>query len=158
MRQIWNTGFDLPTVFSFYTALAGAVKKLLCRESGAQQGLVQGWHTGNGWKEWGCLILKKANFRCLKPVVEKERNDLFCVVDGVEAVDLLVQQGQFSSDTSRLLWPETADGDGECLSLEVTEAFPEHGVCFLGLGWTRQRSRNLLGDLSEALWHSLWLG
>lgn len=108
MRQIWNIGFDLPALFSFYTAWAGAVEKLLCRESWAEQGLVQRWHRGNGWKEWGCLVFKKQTWGIWKSVVEKERNDLFCIVEGVEGMDFLVQQGQFSSDISRLLWAEAA--------------------------------------------------
>lgn len=62
---------------------------------------------GNGWKECGCLVLKKPNLRYLNSVQTS-----------IDCSDLRLQ-----------------DGDGESLSLEVTETSPKQWCVFPWLGW-----------------------
>lgn len=113
--------------------LAGAVKKL-CRESWAEQGLEQRWRMGNGWKECGCLDLKKANFRYLKVFCGKGKEwfILYCGRGRSNGLFSSAESVQFRHQQTALTW-DCRMGMG-CLSLEVPENIPQAWCVFPWLG------------------------
>lgn len=78
MRQIWNTGFDLPALFSCYTAWAGAVEKLLCRECWARTCTEV---TQGKWLEAVRLVgLQKSKLEVFETLLWKRKGMIYSVL------------------------------------------------------------------------------
>lgn len=139
MLNIW---FHPPTLFGVYKALVGEVNKVFCGEPGRERGSSEVPHS-NGWKERGCPLSTKKNFRSLKVCCKKRgKNYLFSIAERAEAIDFLFQQGPVSLDISRALWPETGRYRGyrEPLSLKVRETALKLHTGFPGLGWVSHQT------------------